>query len=138
MTAAQRQPVLEPSRTRRRFVGGAAALAAGAAATIAMPNVSRAETTVLTMQGAWAAKDIFNDMALDYVDRVNKMAGGRLRIDYLSIGAVVKPFSIQDAVHHGVIDAGHQVCAYWYTKHKAASLFGTGPVWGWNAAQAVA
>ena len=124
---------------RRRFLKGATVTVAGAAAgAIAMPNVSRAQTAVLKMQGAWGAKDVFNDMALEYVDRVNKMAGGRLKIEYLIAGAVVKPFSLQDAVNDGVLDAGHHVTAYWYGKHKAASFFGTSPCWGWNAAQGLA
>jgi TRAP-type mannitol/chloroaromatic compound transport system substrate-binding protein len=33
-----------------------------------------------------------------------------------------------------VIDAAHSVSAYWYGKHRAASLFGTGPVFGSDAA----
>jgi TRAP-type mannitol/chloroaromatic compound transport system substrate-binding protein len=123
---------------RRRFLKGAAAVTAGAAATVAMPNISRAQTAVLKMQGAWGGTDIFNDMAQQYVERVNKMAGGRLKIEYLLAGAVVKPFSLQDAVHDGVLDAGHHVTAYWYGKHKAASFFGTSPCWGWNAAQGLA
>ncbi len=123
---------------RRRFLTGATAVAAGAAATVAMPNVSRAQTVTLKMQGAWGAKDIFNDMAQEYVTRVNEMSGGRLVIEYLIAGAVVKPFSLQDAVNDGVLDAGHHVCAYWYGKSKSASLFGTSPVWGWNAHQGLA
>lgn len=55
------------------------------------------------------------------------MAGNRLRIDYLLGGSVVKPFSVHDAVHSGILDGGHTVAAYWYGKHKAASLFGSGP-----------
>jgi TRAP-type mannitol/chloroaromatic compound transport system substrate-binding protein len=128
----------DQAKTRRRFLKAGAVVAAGGAATIAMPNVSRAQTTVLKMQGAWAGTDIFNDMAMEYVDRVNKMSGNRLRIEYLLAGAVVKPFSIMDAVHEGVLDAGHHVTVYWYGKHKAASLFGTGPYLGWNATQGLA
>lgn len=131
MTATE--PRAKKLDTRRRFLKGTAAVAAGGAAAVAMPNVSRAQSTVLKMQGAWGAKDIFNDMAMQYVERVNQMAGGRLQIEYLVAGAVVKPFSLQDAVHDGVLDAGHHVTAYWYGKNKAASLFGTSPVWGWNA-----
>ncbi len=126
------------AKTRRRFLKAGAVVAAGGAATIAMPNVSRAQTAVLKMQGAWGAKDIFNDMAMEYVDRVNKMSGNRLKIEYLIAGAVVKPFSIMDAVHDGVLDGGHHVTVYWYGKHKAASLFGTGPYLGWNATQGLA
>ena len=72
-------------------------------------------------------------MAKEYVDRVHEMAGGSLKIDYLVSGAVVKSFRVQDAVHRGVLDAGHQVSVYWYGKSKVASLFGTGPVFGQNA-----
>ena len=113
-----------------------AGLAAGAGvATLAMPNVSRAQTVTLKLQGSWGAADVFNEFAQDYVSRVNAMAGGRLRIDYLVGGAVVHPFSVQDAVHSGVLDGAHTVTVYWYGKHKAASLFGTGPVFGFNANQ---
>ena len=122
---------------RRRFLKAGAVAAAGAS-TLAFPMVSRAQTMTLKMQGAWGAKDIFNDMAMEYVERVNKMSGGRLKIDYLVSGAVVKAFQLQDAVHQGVLDAGHHVTAYWYGKHKAASLFGTGPVFGADASQMLA
>ena len=120
------------STTRRRFLQGTAA---GAVATVAFPNVSRAQTMTLKMQTSWSAADIFHEMAQDYVNRVNEMAGGRLKIDLLVGGAVVHPFSVQDAVHTGAIDAAHTVPVYWYGKHKAASLFGTGPVFGFNAEQ---
>ena len=116
--------------TRRKFLGGAAVVGV---ATIAMPQVSRAQTVTLRMQGSWGAKDVFNEMAMDYVERVNTMAGGRLKIDYLVGGSVVHPFQVLDGVHNGVIDGAHTVTVYWYGKHKAASLFGTGPVFGFNA-----
>jgi len=38
-----------------------------------------------------------------------------------------------DAVNDGVIDAAHTVPVYWYGKSKAASFFGTGPVFGGSA-----
>ena len=120
----------KPKTSRRKFL-----LAAGAtgAATVAMPQISRAQTVTLKMQGSWGAKDVFNERAQDYVERVNSMAGGRLKIDYLVGGAVVHPFQVLDGVHGGQIDGAHTVTVYWYGKHKAASLFGTGPVFGFNA-----
>lgn len=125
--------------SRRKFLKKAAVVGSVAgASTLGFPMVSRAKTTVLKMQGAWGAKDIFNDYATDYVKRVNEMAGGRLKIQYLISGAVVKAFRVQDAVHKGVLDAGHQVSVYWYGKSKVASLFGTGPVFGQNAHQGLA
>ncbi len=116
--------------SRRKFL-----LAAGAAgaATIAMPQVSRAQTVTWKYQSTWPTKDIFHEFAVDYAKKVNEMAGGRLKFDVLAAGAVVPAFQMADAVHSGVLDAGHGVCAYWYGKHKAYSLFGTPPSYGWNA-----
>jgi len=125
----------EKTSTRRKFLKAGGIAAGAAAASIAMPNVSRAQTATLKMQTSWPASDIFQEMAADYVQRVNEMAGGRLKIDLLAGGAVVHPFSVQDAVHAGTLDAAHTVTVYWYGKHKAASLFGTGPVFGFNAEQ---
>ncbi|HEX6144647.1 MAG TPA: TRAP transporter substrate-binding protein [Geminicoccaceae bacterium] len=120
---------------RRRFIKGAAVGAAGAGAALAAPAIVRAQSTTLKMQGSWGPTDIFNEMAEDYVKMVNEMSGGELKIDYLVGGAVVKPFSVQDATHAGILDGAHTVPAYWYGKNKAASLFGTGPVYGWDAHQ---
>jgi TRAP-type mannitol/chloroaromatic compound transport system substrate-binding protein len=119
--------------SRRKFLSVAGLAAGAGVATLAMPNVSRAQTVALKMQGSWGAKDVFNEMAMDYVQRVNDLGGGRLKIDYLVGGAVVHPFQVLDGVHGGQIDAAHTVTVYWYGKHKAASLFGTGPVFGFNA-----
>ena len=124
--------------SRRKFLTTAAAVTTGAAIT-GFPSISvAASPIVLKMQGAWGAKDIFNDMAQEYVDRVNQMAEGRLRIDYLVAGSVVKPFEVMEATSKGVIDAGHQVAVYWYGKSKVASLFGSGPVTGCTADQNLA
>jgi TRAP-type mannitol/chloroaromatic compound transport system substrate-binding protein len=124
------QSRMSKAATRRKFLAGAAITGAAA---VAMPQVSRAQTATLKMQGSWGAKDVFNEMAQDYVARVNAMAGGRLKIDFLVGGSVVHPFQVLDGVHGGQLDGAHTVTVYWYGKHKAASLFGTGPVFGFNA-----
>jgi TRAP-type mannitol/chloroaromatic compound transport system substrate-binding protein len=72
-------------------------------------------------------------MAQDYANRVEEMSGGRLKIDVLPAGAVVAAFQVLDAVNDGVLDMAHSVPVYWYGKNKAASLFGTGPVFGGSA-----
>lgn len=121
--------------SRRKFLMGGAAVATGAAAaTVAAPHVARAQTAVIKMQGAWGG-GIFKEFAIDYVNRVNEMSGGSLKVDYLDVGAVVKTAEMQTAVHKGVLDGAHFVTAYWYSKNAAASLFGTGPCWGWTANQ---
>jgi TRAP-type mannitol/chloroaromatic compound transport system substrate-binding protein len=125
----------KPATSRRKFLTGASAAAAGAAIA-GFPMISVAQTpVVLKMQGAWSATDIFNEMAEEYVKRVNEMAGGRLRIDFLVGGAVVKPFEVMDATNKGVLDAAHSVPVYWYGKSKVASLFGSGPINGCDAHQ---
>jgi TRAP-type mannitol/chloroaromatic compound transport system substrate-binding protein len=127
----------QPATPRRKFLRGAAA-GAGAAA-IGFPMVARAQSPiVIKMQGSWGSADIFNEMAQEYVKRVNEMSGGRLRIDYLLAGAVVKPFEVMDAVSKGVLDGGHTVPVYWYGKSKVASLFGSGPITGCDAQQTLA
>ena len=123
----------KPAKSRRKFLTGASAAAAGAAIT-GFPMISVAQSpVVLKMQGAWSATDIFNEYAQEYVTRVNEMSGGRLKIDYLVGGSVVKPFEVTDAVSKGVLDAGHTVPVYWYGKSKVASLFGSGPINGCDA-----
>jgi TRAP-type mannitol/chloroaromatic compound transport system substrate-binding protein len=124
---------------RRRFLRSAALGAAAGGATLGFPAIVRAQSAVvIKMQGSWGATDIFNEMAMEFVKRVNDMSGGRLRIDYLVGGAVVKPFEVMDAVSKGVLDAGHTVPVYWYGKSKVASLFGSGPINGCDAFQTLA
>ncbi|HSD53856.1 MAG TPA: TRAP transporter substrate-binding protein [Burkholderiales bacterium] len=124
--------------SRRKFLAGAAAATAGAT-TLGFPMIGRTQSpVVIKMQGAWSSTDIFNEFAMEFVTRVNEMSGGRLRIDYLVGGAVVKPFEVTDAVSKGVLDAGHTVPVYWYGKSKVASLFGSGPINGCDAFQTLA
>jgi len=128
----------KPEAARRKFLTGAAAATAGAA-TLGFPMIAKSQSPiVIKMQGSWSATDIFNEMAQEFVNRVNAMSGGRLRVDYLVGGAVVKPFEVMDAVSKGVLDAGHTVPVYWYRKSKVASLFGSGPINGCDAQQTIA
>ncbi len=117
--------------SRRKFFKVAAATGAVAAATLAMPSVARAATP-LKGHAAWGG-GLFLANAQDYVKRVNEMSGGALKIDLLAVNSVVKTSQMQDAVHRGVLDGAHYVPAYWYSKAASASLFGTGPCWGWSA-----
>jgi TRAP-type mannitol/chloroaromatic compound transport system substrate-binding protein len=116
---------------RRKFLRTGAIAASGAAA-LSAPSIARAQTVTMKMQAAWGG-GIFLENAKSYVNRVNEMAGGALKIDLLAVDSVVKTSQMQDAVHRGVLDAAHYVPAYWYSKSKAASLFGTGPCYGWSS-----
>ncbi len=117
---------------RRKFLKGSAIAGVAGAAGLATPAIAANHTTVLKMQAAWGG-GIFLENAQSYVDRVNAMAGGALKIELLSVDSVVKTSQMQDAVHRGVLDAAHYVPAYWYSKSRVASLFGTGPCFGWSS-----
>lgn len=125
-------PMTEASVSRRKFLRGGAVVAGAAASSLAAPAVLAQSPVVVKMQTSWPASDIWMDMARQYVERVEQMSGGRLKIDLLPAGAVVGAFQVIDAVNDGVLDAAHSVSAYWYGKNKASSLFGTGPVFGGN------
>ncbi|WP_430434943.1 TRAP transporter substrate-binding protein [Methyloversatilis sp.] len=118
---------------RRNFLAKAAGTAAGTAA-IAFPSISVAQSPVtLRFQSTWPAKDIFHEFAQDYAKLVNDMSGGRLKIDVLPAGSVVKAFDLLDAVNKGTLDGGHGVIAYWYGKNSALALWGSGPAFGMDA-----
>jgi TRAP-type mannitol/chloroaromatic compound transport system substrate-binding protein len=136
MTSTQSDPdrtIAEAAKTRRSFIKGAAAISVAA---VAAPTVVRAQDAIVwKFQSTWPQKDIFHEYAQDYVNRVNEMSGGKLKLDLLAAGAVAKALEVQDAVLAGTLDGGHGVCAYWYGKNKAYSLFGTPPAYGWRANQ---
>lgn len=120
--------------SRRKFLKTASvAGAATTAGALAAPAVLAQSPIVLKMQTSWPASDIWMDFAREYTTRVEEMSAGRIQVDLLPAGAVVGAFQVMDAVHDGVLDAAHTVPVYWYGKSKAASFFGTGPVWGGNA-----
>ncbi|MEC9196851.1 MAG: TRAP transporter substrate-binding protein [Pseudomonadota bacterium] len=116
--------------SRRNFLRtGAIGGTAAAASALASPALAQSPI-VMKMQTSWSASDIWMDFAREYTTRVEEMSGGRLKIDLLPAGAVVGAFQVMDAVSDGVLDAAHSVSVYWYGKSKAASFFGTGPVFG--------
>lgn len=123
------EEIMTNSLNRRNFLRGSAVVGAS---TLAAPAIAGGHGTTLKMQAAWGG-GIFLENANSYVQRVNEMSGGSLTIELLPVNSVVKTSQMQDAVHRGVLDAAHYVPAYWYSKSKAASLFGTGPCFGWSS-----
>jgi TRAP-type mannitol/chloroaromatic compound transport system substrate-binding protein len=123
------------SSVTRRSLLRKSAVAGGVAAgsLIGAPAVVGQAPIVMKMQTSWPAADIWMDFAREYTTRVEEMSGGRMTVDLLPAGAVVGAFQVMDAVHDGVLDAAHTVPVYWYGKSKAASFFGTGPVFGGSA-----
>ena len=125
------KPTKDKTSTRRRFLKVAAA---GAAATVAAPNIASAQGPIsMRWQSTWPSKDIFHEYALDYAKKVNDMTGGDLKIEVLPAGAVVPAFGLLDAVSKGVLDGGHGVLVYHYGKQTALALWGSGPGFGMDA-----
>jgi len=119
--------------SRRNFLK-AAAVTAGAAATMGFPTVVKAQTPItMRWQSTWPTKDIFHEYALDFAKKVNDMTGGELRIEVLPAGAVVPAFGLLDAVSKGTLDGGHGVFVYHYGKQPALALWGSGPGYGMDA-----
>ena len=85
---------LESKKTsRRKFFKAAAATGAVAAASLAMPNISVAQSKVtLKMQSAWGPSeaDPFFEMNKQYVRKVEALYAGSLKIDLLPVNAVLK------------------------------------------------
>jgi TRAP-type mannitol/chloroaromatic compound transport system substrate-binding protein len=116
--------------SRRKFLTKAATAGAGVAAA-GFPMIAVAQSPItMRWQSTWPAKDIFHEYAQDFASKVNGMSGGRLKIEVLPAGAVVKAFDLLDAVSKGTLDGGHGVVAYWYGKNSAVALWGSGPAFG--------
>src|SRR3989442_14859112 len=114
--------------TRRKFLGGAAAVTA---ATVTAPAVVSAQGPItMRWQSTWPSKDIFHEYALDFAKKVNDMTGGDLKIDVLPAGAVVPAFGLIDAVSKGTLDGGHGGLVYHYGKQTGPAPLGSSP--GYN------
>ena len=121
------------SGTSRRRVLRAAVTGAVGVGLVATRQVAAQSAITFKMQSTWPTKDIFHEVFVDWGKKAEEMAGGRLKIDILPAGAVVPAFQLIEAIHQGTLDGGHGVPAYWFGKHVAASLFGTGPSFGLDA-----
>src|SRR5262245_66256253 len=107
MTSTQSDPdckIADAAKTRRSFIKGAAAVSVAA---VAAPTVVRAQDAIVwKFQSTWPQKDIFHEYAQDYVNRVNEMSGGKLKLDLLAAGAVAKAREVRDAVLAGPLAGG--------------------------------
>ena len=125
---------VKPTSSRRDFLKKATVGAAAAGAAAALPTIHVAQAPIIwRWQSTWPTKDIFHEYALDYARKVNEMSGGRLKIEVLPAGAVVKAFDLLDGVNKGTLDGGHGVVVYHYGKNTALALWGSGPAFGMDA-----
>jgi TRAP-type mannitol/chloroaromatic compound transport system substrate-binding protein len=111
--------------TRRKFT-----LAAGttAAAVLATPAISRAQTQKWRMVTSWPKRLPGPGMSAERIaERVRVLSGGKLDIAVYAAGEVVPAFEVLDAVGNGVADIGHTASFYWQGKMPAAAFFTTVP-----------
>ncbi len=91
------------------------------------------QTITWKFQSGFSPQDVFHEMLTGWAKKVEELSGGRIKVDALPNNAVVPFTQIVDAVSSGTLDGGLAVPAYWYGKHRAISLFGTGPAIGIDA-----
>ena len=72
---------------------------------------------------------------------VEKISGGRMKIDLFAAGEIVPAFEVFNAVQRGTLDAGHTWAGYVIGKYPAATLFAATPAffdllgyWTWMQA----
>lgn len=109
---------------RRKFLKSTGAgLAAGAAAAPGIAQAQAAQTFRWKLQSANPAGTPHMTLLNKFATNVDKMSGGRLKIEVLTSGAIVNPNEILDAVNKGVVDAGQWWTHYATGKHPAGGLF---------------
>jgi TRAP-type mannitol/chloroaromatic compound transport system substrate-binding protein len=94
-----------------------------AVALVAASGIAQAQQYKARVQTAVPAASIYFELLKRFADRVDKMSGGRLKMEMLPDGAVVPAFEILDAVDKGVVEGGYAWTHYWSGKHPAAGLF---------------
>jgi TRAP-type mannitol/chloroaromatic compound transport system substrate-binding protein len=89
--------------------------------------LAQEKVTTLKVQASWPSGLTLYENLKMFAETVEKVSGGRLKIEHLPAGAIVGAFEVLDAVSRGVVDGGHTAAAYWVGKHFAAGLFCCAP-----------
>jgi TRAP-type mannitol/chloroaromatic compound transport system substrate-binding protein len=85
---------------------------------------------VLKGQSSHPAASNFHLIFKLWAESVEKMSGGRLRIETLPAGAIVPAFEVFDAVHRGVIEVGQAPFGYILGKSLVGIPLSHGPLFG--------
>ena len=118
---------MSKERKKRMYRLGCLAVVLCIGAALAFATPASAKMIVWKLQSAWAAGNFHQKNPENFAAKVNEMAKGRLKIDVMAVGAIVPAFEILEAVHKGILDAGHVWPGYWLGKHPAATLFASIP-----------
>jgi TRAP-type mannitol/chloroaromatic compound transport system substrate-binding protein len=95
------------------------------------PAVSQTTTKlVLKGQSSHPASANLHLIFKVWAETVERMSGGRLKIDTLPGGAIVPPFEVFDATSKGVLDVGMAPFGYIQGRHTATIPMSHGPLFG--------
>jgi TRAP-type mannitol/chloroaromatic compound transport system substrate-binding protein len=111
----------------RRFLKAAGLAAVSLGLAVAAVGGAQAQQKVLKMQATWPASLTLYENFQMWVERVDKLSGGTLKIDAMPAGQVVPAFEVLDATHKKVLDGAHAWGGYWTGKDKTSILFTGGP-----------
>lgn len=113
---------------RRKFIAGAGAAAAGAAAITHAPAVIAQQKYRWRMPTTWPpALDVMQGSAQRLAKMVGEMSGGRLTIEVFPAGQIVPPLGVFDACSKGTVEAYMGASYYWARKDPAVQWFTSVP-----------
>ena len=116
---------------RRSFLknsalGGSAA----AATTLAAPAYAQGNRTLRMVTSVPDGFAVFDDAAVNFIDRVNAMSDGSLTIEKYPAGSLVGAFEVFDAVTAGQADMYHSADYYFGGQHPGYYFFTAVPFGG--------
>ncbi|MBX9591872.1 MAG: TRAP transporter substrate-binding protein [Hyphomonadaceae bacterium] len=118
----------------RRALAVSAFLLALAAAGVVLapqgPAVSQTTKLVLKGQSSHPASANLHLIFKVWAETVEKMSGGRLKVETLPAGAIVPAFEVFDATSKGVLDVGMAPFGYIQGRHTATIPMSHGPLFG--------
>ncbi|MBI5260742.1 MAG: TRAP transporter substrate-binding protein [Bradyrhizobium sp.] len=117
---------------RRRITILLALAVAGLFLASPAPVLSQAAPTPLLLKGqsSHPAAANFHQIFKLWAEEVEKMSGGRLKIEVLPGGAIVPPFEVFDATSKGVLDVGMAPFGYIQGRNTATIPMSHGPLFG--------
>lgn len=108
---------------RRKFLAATGAGLATGATLAPVAAQAQGQTFRWKLQSANPAGTPHMVLLAKLSSNIDRMSNGRLKIEVLPSGAIVKPNEILDAVSKGVLDAGQWWTHYATGKHPAGGLF---------------
>jgi len=111
---------------RRKLV--AACFALVLALTVIVCSPVSAKETVWKMTSTWPSGITLIDSHKMFVDLVNGMCKGKLRIEFFPGGTLMSAFEVFDATRNNTVQAAGDWCGYWAGKDIVFSLLGACPM----------